>query len=311
MRSDTRAACCMLCVTMMTVTLPRSWWTSSSTFCVLSGSSDAVGSSSRMTLGPRRQGPGNAESLLLAAGERGRGVLQSLADFIPEAGLLERLLDDLVFALARRSLARKRAESGGDVVADRHRGKRRRALEHHADVASHLDRVHAARVEVAPVEEHFALHARQRHRLVHAVEAPQQRRLPAPRRADDRGHLAIGEVDRHVAHGALRSKERVELAHRDARPRVRLRASSGSIGVAAVASASRRAQSPTPPYRERVTKRASTLMTSTRPMRTSEPAHARRCQSSYGVIGVGVDLVWQRRDRLAERRGPEVSCRTR
>src|SRR6185437_10961720 len=50
-RSEMRAACCMLCVTIRIVTSPRSSRTSSSTFCVLTGSSDAVGSSSNSTSG--------------------------------------------------------------------------------------------------------------------------------------------------------------------------------------------------------------------------------------------------------------------
>src|ERR1035437_229087 len=50
-KSDTRAACCMLCVTITTAMPARSSHTSSSTLCVQRGSSEAVGSSSSSTFG--------------------------------------------------------------------------------------------------------------------------------------------------------------------------------------------------------------------------------------------------------------------
>src|SRR5207302_1758912 len=49
--SETRPACCKLCVTITTVTSVRSSYINSSTFWVLIGSSDAVGSSRRITSG--------------------------------------------------------------------------------------------------------------------------------------------------------------------------------------------------------------------------------------------------------------------
>src|ERR1035437_4962671 len=50
-KSDTRAACCMLCVTITTAMPARSSHTSSSTLCVRRGSSEAVGSSSSSAFG--------------------------------------------------------------------------------------------------------------------------------------------------------------------------------------------------------------------------------------------------------------------
>ena len=106
-------------------------------------------------------------------------------------------------------------QAGGHVVPDGHGGKRRGALEDHADVTADFDGVDAARVDVAAVEQDFAFHARRGDRLVHPVEAPEQGRLAAPRRADDGRDMTVEEIDARAAHRAQRSEVRVQLADAD------------------------------------------------------------------------------------------------
>jgi hypothetical protein len=102
-------------------------------------------------------------------------------------------------------------EPGGDVVTDRHGGEGGRALEDHADVPAHGDGVDPGGVDVAAVEDHLTPDAGRGHRLVHPVQAPEERRLPASRRPDDRSHLAVPELDRDAAHGTRRAEEGVEI----------------------------------------------------------------------------------------------------
>ena len=71
-KSDTRAACCMLCVTIRIVTRWRSSVISSSIFAVAIGSSAEVGSSNSRISGSRRERARDAEPLHLSAGQRQR-----------------------------------------------------------------------------------------------------------------------------------------------------------------------------------------------------------------------------------------------
>ena len=67
--SDTRAACCMLWVTMTIVYSSLISCIRSSMRAVAMGSSAEHGSSIRITSGSRGDGPGDAQALLLAAGQ--------------------------------------------------------------------------------------------------------------------------------------------------------------------------------------------------------------------------------------------------
>ena len=77
-----------------------------------------------------RHGAGDAQALLLAAGEAEPVGLQLVLDLVPDRGPAQRRFDPLVELGARHLLVEPDAE--GDVLVDRHR-KRRRLLEHHAD----------------------------------------------------------------------------------------------------------------------------------------------------------------------------------
>ena len=133
MRCETRAACCMLWVTMTIVKRSRSSWISSSIFAVEIGSSAEVGSSSRMISGPNGDRARDAQALLLAARERQGARVELVLDLVPQRRLAKRVLDPVVELRLRQPLVIGQSE--GDVLADGG-GERRRLLEHHADAAA-------------------------------------------------------------------------------------------------------------------------------------------------------------------------------
>src|ERR687896_2095364 len=115
-------------------------------------------------VGLDREATRDAEALLLAA-RHAEGVgLESVLDLVPERGVAERALDDLVHA----ALHPEHARAEGDVVVDR-LGERVRLLEDHADPLAHLDRVDLLRVEVLAVVEHLPLDPRAGDEVVHPV----------------------------------------------------------------------------------------------------------------------------------------------
>ncbi len=95
-------------------------------------------------------GPGDAEPLLLAAGQaRAPTCLRRSLTSSHSAAPAQRRLDDLV---ERPRLRADDAGAVGDVVVDRLR-ERVGLLEHHADAAADLDRVDVGAVEVVAVVE--------------------------------------------------------------------------------------------------------------------------------------------------------------
>ena len=73
----------------------------------------------------------------------------------------------------------------------------------------------AGRQDVVPVEHDLALGALLRIEAVHAVEAAQQRRLAAARRADQRRHLPVVEVEVDVLQRLELAVVEVEVPHGD------------------------------------------------------------------------------------------------
>ena len=146
-RSLTRAACCMLWVTMTIV------------YSLLdlvhevldAAGGDRVEGRARLVhedhLGVDGEGPGDAQPLLLTAGQAHGRRLEPVLHLVPQGGPAQRPLDDLVEA---RPCEPGHLRAVGDVVVDRLR-ERVRLLEHHADAAPHLDRVDLRVVEVDAV----------------------------------------------------------------------------------------------------------------------------------------------------------------
>src|ERR1700722_4458929 len=93
--SEMRAACCMLWVTMMTVTRFFNSVINSSIFKVAIGSRAEVGSSIKRTSGSMA-GARDAQALLFATGEVGGRHLQAVLDAVPEGRGLERRLGRLI-----------------------------------------------------------------------------------------------------------------------------------------------------------------------------------------------------------------------
>src|SRR5215204_4730547 len=99
-----------------------------------------------------RDRPGDAEPLLLAAGQRQGVLLELVLDLVPEGGPAQRPLDQVVHALW---LHADDPGAEGDVVVDR-LGERVGLLEDHADALAHLHRVDLVVVEVLPVVDDLA-----------------------------------------------------------------------------------------------------------------------------------------------------------
>src|SRR5919202_3462338 len=124
---------------------------------------------------------GDAQPLLLAAGQPDARPPQAVLDLVPQPGADERALDALLQIDAANAA---QPQAGGDVVEDRHRREGVRLLEHHADRPAHGDHVDAVAVDVEVVEQHAYLGAGALNLPVHAVDAAHERRLAAPRWAD-------------------------------------------------------------------------------------------------------------------------------
>jgi hypothetical protein len=140
------------------------------------------------------QRPGDAQALLLAAGQRQRRFVQPVLDLVPQRRLAQALLDPLV--QPRLAVDQPvQADAVGDVLEDRLR-ERVRLLEHHPDLASQRDHVGARRVHVLAVDLHRALDAGPDHDVVHPVQRAQKGALAAARRPDERGHQVGAHAER-------------------------------------------------------------------------------------------------------------------
>src|SRR6476469_3837983 len=139
---------------------------------------------------------GDAQPLLLAAGQCGSAFRKTVLDLIPQAGALERAFDNSV-ELALRG--REAMDTGpvGDVLENR-LGERIGFLEHHTDAGAKLDDVHVGAGNVLVVKLDPARHARRRDCVVHPVEAAEEGRFPAARWADEGGHPILVNLDRDL-----------------------------------------------------------------------------------------------------------------
>src|ERR1700733_7767154 len=166
-------------------------------------------------LGPHRDGAGDAEPLLLAAGQAEAAGVQLVLDLGPQRAAAQRLFHPAVHLRFGDLLIEPDTEC--DVLVDRHR-KRRRLLEHHADA-----RAQQLEIEVIGLVEHqLAGGALSRIEVVHPVENPQQRRLAAARRSDEGGDAMGAERDVDVLQRLVLAVVEIQAARRHLRRRLRL-----------------------------------------------------------------------------------------
>ncbi|MCY1432221.1 hypothetical protein D9M71_482120 [compost metagenome] len=157
-----------------------------------------------------RHGTGDHQTLLLAAGETQRRVVQAVLDLVPQRGALQRPLHGLVeHAFLVDAL---QAQAVDHVLVDA-LGERVGLLEHHADAAAQLGDVDALGVDVVTVEADLAVDAAAVDQIVHAVEGAQQGRLAATGRADEGGDAVLRDVQADVEQRLLVAVEQVEAGH--------------------------------------------------------------------------------------------------
>ena len=109
--SETRSACCMLCVTITTVTV----WHELPNRLFDDAASSRVERRARLVheqnFGAHRERTRDAETLLLTARQPGTGLVETVARLLPQTGTREALLDELV--LVADLQARRAADRSG------------------------------------------------------------------------------------------------------------------------------------------------------------------------------------------------------
>src|SRR5580704_10375566 len=157
-------------------------------------------------------GAGDAQPLLLPAGEtQAVGVELSLHLF-PERGAAQRRLDAPVELRLGQLFIEPDAER--DILVDRHR-ERCRFLEHHADAGAQQVEILLGRKNVLAVEQDLALGALVGIEVVHPVENAQQGRFSATRRPDERHDLAGIERQVDVLEGPALTVVEIKALDRD------------------------------------------------------------------------------------------------
>ena len=157
-----------------------------------------------------RQQPGDAQALLLPAGQRHRRRLQPVLDLVPERRADEAPFHQ--FVENRLVFLAMDAWPVGDIVVDRH-GKRIGALEHHAHPLAQMHHVHVGREDVFTIEQNLALDADAFDQVVHPVQSLQKRGLAAAGRADQGQHAVLRHVDRYFVQRQVLAVKEFQLAH--------------------------------------------------------------------------------------------------
>src|SRR5690625_1974227 len=160
-------------------------------------------------------GARDAEPLLLAAGQAGRGRMEAVLDLLEKAGALEGGHHDLLqLALVARKAVDLRPI--GHVLEDR-LGKGVGLLEDHPDPRAQLHDVETGVIEVLPIQSDLANHPRAFDRVVHAVEAAQESGLATAGRPDQRAYRTLGNVDRDAVDRQLVAVEDADVSRGKAR----------------------------------------------------------------------------------------------
>src|SRR6202165_2904613 len=137
---------------------------------------------------------GDCESLLLDACERRRGLVEPVADLVPQRRTLEALPH---YVLDARRAPAEQPWSERHVALDRH-GERAGSLEDHADLLTQLEQLARADDVDLFVEKDLAHGASRRDQVVHPIEDAQEGALAAARRSDDRGDPLLRDLEADV-----------------------------------------------------------------------------------------------------------------
>jgi hypothetical protein len=155
-------------------------------------------------------------SVLLAAGQAGAGIVQPVLHLLDQACATQAEVHDL--GQVRLALGNAvDARPVGDILEDG-LGKRVGLLEHHAHARPELHWIELGVVDVLVVDRDLAGDAATGDRIVHAVDAAQERRLAATRGANEGHHALFGNVDRDVLERVLLGVVDVDIPGHD-RPR--------------------------------------------------------------------------------------------
>src|SRR6218665_2877584 len=152
---------------------------------------------------------GNAQALLLAAGQLQAALAELVLDLGPQGGLEQRPFHAVIHLALAQRLVEPHAK--GDVVVDRHR-KRRGLLEHHANARAQQVDVLPRVQDLLSVKADAALGALPGVQAVHAVERAQQGRFAATRGADEGRHLVLGNVQADIAQALELAIEEIQMA---------------------------------------------------------------------------------------------------
>src|SRR3981081_204957 len=169
-------------------------------------------------LGPNGDGAGDTKPLLLTAGQAEAAGVQLVLDLVPQRAAAQRLFAPAVHLGSGNLFVEPYPER--DVLIDRHR-KRRRFLEHHADPGAQQIEIEFGVKHVGGIQHDLTGRALTGREIVHAIEAPQQRRLAAAGRSDE-GCDAIGaECEIDVLQRVVFAIVEIQVAHADLRRRLR------------------------------------------------------------------------------------------
>ena len=140
-------------------------------------------------------GAGDHQSLLLAAGQSERRLLQTVLDLVPQRRSpqrpLHRLIEHppLVDALNAQPIGHVLENGLGEGV---------RLLKHHANPPAQLGDIDFLLLDVFTGDEDLAFSAATVDQVVHAVEATQQCRLAAATGSDERSDLPAGNIKLNI-----------------------------------------------------------------------------------------------------------------
>jgi hypothetical protein len=146
-------------------------------------------------------GPGDAQTLLLAAGQAGARMVEAILHFLEQAGLLQARHHDLLeIGLVLGEPMDLRPV--GDILIYRF-GERIGLLEHHADAGAQLHNVKGLVIDVATVDLDIAGDPAGRDGVVHPVDRAQEGRFPAARGTNEGRNRAVGDIDTQILDGVF------------------------------------------------------------------------------------------------------------